>query len=83
MEGEGNYTFIHTLTGKKYLVSKSLRLVHLMINSDFLRIHKSYLVNPIHVYKRSLHAVELTGGKIIPIARRRAKDVHTSLLDVL
>ena len=83
LQGEGNYTFIHTMEGKRYLISKSLRIVHQMVNSDFVRIHKSFLVNPIHVSKRSLHAIELADGKIIPIARRRAKDVHSSLLGVM
>lgn len=83
LQGEGNYTFVHTMGGKRYLLSKSLRIVHQMINSDFVRIHKSFLVNPVHVSKRSLHAIELTDGKIIPIARRRAKDVHSSLLGIL
>src|SRR5215217_6017966 len=49
LEGEGNYTYIHTRQGKKHLVSKTLKVVVEILNVDFIRIHKSYIVNPMYV----------------------------------
>lgn len=47
LEGAGSYTHIHTKDGKKYTTSKLLRThqEQLKEHPDFIRIHKSYIVN--------------------------------------
>ena len=50
-EAQDNYTFIHT-TQKKYLLSSTLKLVEERLRPwDFIRIHRSYLINPDKIVK--------------------------------
>lgn len=45
-----NYCEIYVLDGKNYVVSKTLKKVESeLLTSDFLRVHKSYLVNIRHI----------------------------------
>ena len=75
VEGERNYSFIHTVDQKKTLVSKTLSAVEELVeDAGFFRCHKSYLVNRRHlVGKMHRSSVELTSGTKIPISRRKAK----------
>ena len=80
LEGEGNYTYIHTRTGQKHLVSKTLRVVMEILQSDFIRVHKSFTVNPLHVAAQSEpDRLILSCGKTVPIARRRMREIQELL----
>ena len=50
-EAESNYSIIHTLDGKKILTSKTLKHWITKIDDEhqFIRIHRSFLVNKTHV----------------------------------
>jgi DNA-binding LytR/AlgR family response regulator len=78
LEGEGNYTFICTHLNR-YLVSKCLKTIQEMLEVDFVRVHKSYMVNVGHIKSIWSDNVQLTCGKNIPIARRRVKEAHEAL----
>ena len=82
LEGEGNYTFVCTRGGKRYLVSKNLKVVQEMLDANFLRIHKSYMINPYHVVDRLSDSIQLSCGKVIPIARRRCRETHETLAEM-
>ncbi|MGV3601368.1 MAG: LytR/AlgR family response regulator transcription factor [Dyadobacter fermentans] len=82
LEGEGNYTFIHTLAGKRHMVSKTLKVVQQIMDAGFVRIHKSYLVNPENVAGRLSHEIQLRDGKLFPISRRKCKEIHLALSDI-
>lgn len=77
MEGEGNYTFIYTVQGKKYLVSKTLKSLSSHLNENFIRVHKSYLVNTSYVQERieGERTLRLSGGKEVTISRRKVKEI--------
>jgi DNA-binding LytR/AlgR family response regulator len=86
LEGEGNYTFIYTNTGKKYLVSKTLKSLAEQLNPNFMRVHKSYLVNADYIVERleDDRTLKLSCGKEVSVSRRKIKEVtgilnHTSL----
>ncbi|MCE7069135.1 LytTR family transcriptional regulator [Dyadobacter sp. CY327] len=80
LEGEGNYTYIHTRQGKKYLVSKTLKVVVEILNVDFIRIHKSYIVNPMYITAQiEPDTLLLSCGRKVPIARRRMREIHEML----
>ena len=80
LEGEGNYTYIHTKQGKKHLVSKNLKTIDEILDAGFLRVHKSYMVNPYHLVSRLTNDVLLMScGKQIPIARRRIRETQELL----
>lgn len=82
LEGEGNYTFIYTNTGKKYLVSKTLKSLSEQLSGNFVRVHKSYLVNADYVVERldEDRLLKLSCGKEVMVSRRKIKEV-TFLLD--
>lgn len=82
LEGEGNYTFIYTNNGKKYLVSKTLKSLAELLDSNFVRVHKSYLVNSDYVVERMEddRVLRLSCGKEVAVSRRKIKEV-TFLLD--
>ncbi|TDE18739.1 LytTR family transcriptional regulator [Dyadobacter psychrotolerans] len=82
MEGEGNYTFIYTANGKKYLVSKTLKSLACNLNENFLRVHKSYLVNTDYVVERieDDRMLRMSCGKEVSVSRRKIKEI-TGILD--
>jgi two-component system LytT family response regulator len=87
MEGEGNYTFIYTATGKKYLVSKTLKSLAVNLKENFIRVHKSYLVNTAYVVERveDDRLLRMSCGKEVSVSRRKLKEItgildHTNLL---
>jgi len=86
MEGEGNYTFIYTNTGKKYLVSKTLKSLSEHLSANFIRVHKSYLVNSDYVVERMEddRMLRMSCGKEVVVSRRKIKEIsgfldHTNL----
>ncbi|MCE6990766.1 LytTR family DNA-binding domain-containing protein [Dyadobacter sp. CY323] len=82
LEGEGNYTFIYTNTGKKYLVSRTLKSLAEQLNPNFMRVHKSYLVNSAYIVARleDDRMLKLSCGKEVAVSRRKIKEI-TGLLD--
>ena len=83
LQGEGNYTFLHTRDRKRYLVSKTLKEFERTLSSDlFLRIHKSYIVNLAYVQHSPMtkeRYVCLADGREVAISRRRLKDITVQL----
>lgn len=82
LEGEGNYTFIYTNAGKRYLVSKTLKSLAELLDSNFIRVHKSYLVNANYVVERMEddRMLRMSCGKEVIVSRRKIKEI-TSILD--
>jgi two-component system response regulator LytT len=69
LEAEGNYTLLHTNTGKKRLIRSVITDIHEKLPSeDFIRVHRSFVVNKKHVtgYKSSMvyiKAIKLPVGR--------------------
>ena len=63
IKGEGAYSEIHLSDGKKILASKNLKMFEesLAENSDFIRVHKSYMVN----FKHLVSINKSNGGAIV------------------
>jgi two-component system LytT family response regulator len=82
LEGEGNYTFIYTNAGKRYLVSKTLKSLAELLDSNFIRVHKSYLVNANYVVERMEddRMLRMSCGKEVIVSRRKIKEI-TNILD--
>ena len=51
-------------------------------NSDFLLIHKSYLVNYFYVAEYQYESIKLTNGDILPISQNHRKDIRQKLLNL-
>jgi two-component system LytT family response regulator len=83
LEGDSNYTVVHTKTNK-YISARTLKHYEgILDGSFFIRIHRSHLINMLHVkgldIQASNSAVALNGGKNIEIARRKVKTVIKQL----
>ena len=83
LEGEGNYTYIYTCRGKRYLVSRTLKSLTEHLNDTFLRVHKSYIVNTEYVVDRvdDDRVIRMVCGKEVVVARRKIKEI-AELLNV-
>lgn len=76
LEGAGNYTFVHTQQGRKYLVCKTMKTLQVNLSDSFVRVHKSYIVNTLFVISRvQPQFLLLNSGVMVPIARRRIRQV--------
>ena len=82
MEGEGNYTFIYTNAGKRYLVSRTLKSLSEHLTDNFIRVHKSYVVNAHYVVEQLVHdrILKMAGGKEVMVSRRKFREI-TGILD--
>lgn len=76
-----NYCEIYGKNGKQYMISKTLKKVEQeLAKSEFLRVHKSYLVNVNHIkaYERNLGGnLVLHGGIEIPISSTGKKILNS------
>ncbi len=68
-QSEGHFTRLHLINGSKLLISEGLNaLADRLTAYDFIRIHRSYLINRAHV--RSLQRDRITvGNHELPIGR--------------
>ena len=85
LEGEGNYTFIHTRDRRKYLVSKTLKEFEKTLDSAiFIRIHKSNIINLAYVqhgvFARD-RVIRLTDNRELTISRRRMHQITQLLVN--
>jgi pSer/pThr/pTyr-binding forkhead associated (FHA) protein len=77
-EGASNQTMIYLEGNKKELVSRTLReCEELLSQSNFSRIHKSYLINLSHI-KKYISGKDgqliLSNGKALPVSRNYKED---------
>lgn len=84
-EAQSNYTTFHIKDGTKLLSSKTLKEYdELLSKYDFLRIHKSHLINMQFVESLIKGGeVQMKTGTILPIAKRRRAFVNQSIMKAL
>jgi len=82
LEASGNYTFVYTIDGKRYIVSKTLKSFVASLDSTlFVRVHKTWLINTNHLqnYCEYEHLIKMQGGMEITISRRRIREMSVTL----
>ncbi|WP_366140984.1 LytTR family DNA-binding domain-containing protein [Seonamhaeicola sp.] len=72
-EADDNYTKVYLKNGEKYLVSKTLKYFEDVLGTDnFVRIHKSYLVNINEIVKYyrkgKTGRIKLSNGQYLPVS---------------
>lgn len=84
LEADINYTIFHLKNGKKMVSSFTLKKYETDTQlNGFLRVHKSYLLNPNfiknfnQVGKKA--TVQLTNGKVLAVSRRKLTMVKNQL----
>jgi two-component system LytT family response regulator len=82
-ESNNNYCLIHLTDGSTTTVSKTLKFIEEVINSNvFLRIHQSYLINTEFIsryLKSDGGSLEMSNKKIFPISKSYKEKVHNFL----
>jgi two-component system LytT family response regulator len=81
LEGEGNYTQFYLTQNRKYLSAKTMKeYEEILLQHNFLRIHKSHLVNKtfIDTY-RNEGSVILKDKTSLPVSRQRKQEVAAVL----
>lgn len=83
-----NYSIIYALNGKYWVTSKTLQDFDELLNpsNQFLRLHRSYLVNLSLVvdcfYENEGFVVLLRNNKKIRVSRRNVKTVRSAVVNV-
>jgi len=78
LEADSNYCYIHLIDGIRIVVSKCLKQVQSsMEDSQFLKIHRKYVINIAHVYciDISRSTIIMKSGAAVNISRSRKKEV--------
>lgn len=73
-----HYVDILTVSGKCYEQMSSLSKIIQHLPSEFIRTHRSYIVNMAHIYRISSGTIELSNHLTTQIARSYYKDVINS-----
>ncbi|MFY8138696.1 MAG: LytR/AlgR family response regulator transcription factor [Flavobacteriales bacterium] len=78
-EADSNYSQIFLTKGRRFTASKTLSdLENLLDPNEFIRIHKSHLVNKNHIKGIGReNDLTLSDGTSLPISRRRILEVRT------
>ena len=83
-ESEGSYTHVFMEDGSKYLVSKNLKQIALLLSQHFfMRIHQSYIVNLhsiIEYYRGDGGEVVLKNGRNLPVSRSKKNELLQYIL---
>lgn len=78
IEGERNYSFIYLSNGSRELSSKNLAYFEdILIDKNFFRSHRSYLVNRYHINALKTDRFVLKNGVEIPISRRKRTEAES------
>ncbi|WP_428656161.1 LytR/AlgR family response regulator transcription factor [Runella sp.] len=80
--GESNYSRIIMNDGQNIMVSQTLSMIQQKLPSEFIRIHKSHLINVRYLAQilRRQKLFVLTNGFRVPVSRRRAAGIQANLL---
>jgi two-component system LytT family response regulator len=78
-DSDGCYTTVHLSGGEKIIISKNLGEFEDMLGeSGFYRVHKSYLINLMHIKRFEKHEggyIILTDDEKVPVASRKREEL--------
>ena len=75
IEAAGAYSSIHLTDSKNYTTAKTLKVMVDIVGSDFIRIHKTYLVNKAMVKSFKKDTLTTTKNTCLPVSRIGAKEL--------
>ncbi|MBZ0241819.1 MAG: LytTR family transcriptional regulator, partial [Bacteroidales bacterium] len=77
-ESDNYYTHFYFKDGGHLLISKTLKDVEILLEEgNFIRPHKSHLVNTRYIqnFNREQVAITLSDGSVIPVSRRKKEKI--------
>lgn len=84
IQGADDYAELVTIDGRRLLHDGSLALLERRLPVNFVRVHRSHIVNVAHasaiVRQEVGSAVRMAGGEFVPVSRRRLPAVERRLL---
>ncbi len=83
LEGQGNYTCIYMRNGFKYLICKTLKSLSPLLGCKFIRVHKSFIVNPNYVVRveRRDRLIRMQCGNLAAINKRKINEIIEILVE--
>ena len=79
-QGDRNYSHVHFIRRPSLMLSITLRVLHERLGEQgFLRISRSAVVNLDFIAHYDGREIILRNGQVLPIARRRRKEVESVL----
>ena len=85
-QSQNNYTLLFTINNRKLVLSKTLKEFEKLLEKYFfIRIHKSYLINPNYMkkyYRNDGGYLVMQDEKTIPVSKSK-KELITSLFDAI
>ena len=84
-EADGPYTQVFMTTGERVMVSKNLKIYEeLFANNNFLRVHKSHLINTSYIDKYMNGggdggSVAMADGSVVEVSRRKKEELLSML----
>lgn len=82
LESRHQYTIVH-LPQRQIRVRVALSELLRDFPDYFVRVHRSYVINVLHVEQISRREIRLAGSSHIPIPERRSKSVREEVLDAI
>jgi len=81
-KAESNYCSIKKIDGITNMATKTLKYVEEILPKNFVRVHKSYVLNLNFVvrYHKSNKEVELTNGEKLPVSFRKEEEFLNAIL---
>lgn len=75
LEGHNNYTYIHTTDKARYLVCKTLKSMMFKVGKNFVRVHKSFVINITYVVACTAdhRVLKLRCGNEAMVSRRKTR----------
>lgn len=80
LEGMGNYVTYHLEGNQNIICYNSLKESLLELDQNFLRIHKSYIINRNHVKSYNMEGIEMSNGKVLPIGFSFKDEVENKMI---
>ena len=82
LESRHQYTIVH-LPRRQIRARVALSELLRDFPDYFVRVHRSYAINVLHVEQISRREIRMAGGSHIPIPERRSKSVREEVLDAM
>ncbi|MEM9387265.1 MAG: LytTR family DNA-binding domain-containing protein [Pseudomonadota bacterium] len=84
IHGAGNYAELELLTGRRLLHAKTLDQLAELLPDEFLRIHRSHIVNlntisSLRTLEGSRYRVVFEDGRELPVSRQRVRELRQRL----
>jgi two-component system, LytTR family, response regulator len=78
-KSDGNYTEIHLVDSRCVLASKTLKSIAMSLPGEyFVRIHKSYLINILHIkkyLKKGYGELIMSSNDLLPVSRNHQQEI--------